>query len=287
MQDVEIKIVSGLSGSGKSTALRTLEDEGYYCIDNLPPQLLIPFVELCEKRRDIKKIAVGIDVRTHSFWEGMDRSLEEFARRSYKLEIIFLEAEDSMLVRRFSETRRPHPLSKGGDILSGIGIEREITRELRARANWIIDTTHLNVHQLRGRIVDYLRARSSGEVHVMILRLQSFGFKYGLPLDSDIVFDARYIPNPFFEPSLRNYSGFDDSVYKFVMSSREATEFVDRIVQLLVYLIPKYRNEGKFHLTVSIGCTGGRHRSVVLVEEIGRKLNYERVEITHRDVEIG
>ena len=172
MARLSIKIVSGLSGSGKSTALRTLEDEGFYCIDNLPAALIIPFTDLCEERSDVSRIAVGLDVRGQKFWESVGNSLAELDRRAYDIEIIFLDASDEVLQRRYSETRRPHPLSRDSGIISGIEVEREITEELRSRANWVIDTTLLNIHQLRERIIDHLRKHGSHEIHTMVLRIQ-------------------------------------------------------------------------------------------------------------------
>ena len=287
MARLSIKIVSGLSGSGKSTALRTLEDEGFFCIDNLPAALIIPFTDLCDERSDVSRIAIGLDVRGQKFWKSVDNSLAELGRRAYDIEIIFLEASDEILQRRYSETRRPHPLSRDSGILSGIEGERKITGELRSRASWIIDTTTINIHQLRERIIEHLRRHGAHEIHTMVLRIQSFGYKHGLPLDSDLVFDVRFLPNPFFEPALKSLSGFDDDVYKFVLKHEEAGQFVGLITQLLGELLPGYKKEGKHYLTVSIGCTGGRHRSVVIAEELSRRLNYEKLEIFHRDVDKG
>lgn len=290
MSKLSVKIISGLSGSGKSTALRTLEDEGFYCIDNLPAALIVPFTDLCEKRADISRIAVGLDVRGHKFWEGVDRSLEELGRRAYEVEIIFLDASDDVLQRRYSETRRPHPLSRDGDIHSGIRIERQITRELRLRSNKVIDTTHLNIHQLRERMREHVRLTEGGSgsgAPAMVVRIQSFGFKHGLPMDSDLVFDVRFLPNPYFEPSLQALSGYDDEVHAFVLNQSEARDLVARVTDLMQYLIPMYEREGKYYLTVSIGCTGGRHRSVVIAEELQRRLDRAQVEIFHRDIEKG
>jgi UPF0042 nucleotide-binding protein len=290
MSKLSVKIVSGLSGSGKSTALRTLEDEGFYCIDNLPAALLVPFTDMCEKRTDISRIAVGLDVRGHKFWEGVDRSLEELGRRAYDVEIIFLDASDDVLQRRYSETRRPHPLSRDGDVQSGIRIERQVTRELRLRSHKIIDTTHLNIHQLRELMREHVRigeGKAGEGATSMVVRIQSFGYKYGLPMDSDLVFDVRFLPNPYFVPSLQALSGFDDEVHDFVLNQEEARDLVAKVTDLMHYLIPRYEKEGKYYLTVSIGCTGGRHRSVVLAEELHGRLEHGRVEIFHRDIEKG
>lgn len=290
MSNLSIRIVSGLSGSGKSTALRTLEDEGFFCIDNLPAALIVPFTDLCEKRVDISRIAIGLDIRGHKFWEGVDKSLDELNHRSYGMEIIFLDASNEVLQCRYSETRRPHPLSRDGNILSGIEVERKITLELRSRAHWIIDTTHLNIHQLREQIIERLRQTGRGkveDVRSMIVRVQSFGYKHGVPLDSDLVFDVRFLPNPFFEPALKILSGYDDDVQGFVMKQEEAAGILERISDMLNYLIPRYEKEGKAYLTISIGCTGGRHRSVVITEELMKRLKADRIEIFHRDIERG
>ena len=287
MAGLSVKIVSGLSGSGKSTALRTLEDEGFFCIDNLPGILILPFVDLCEKRSDIAGIAIGIDVRGQQFWEGVNRALEELTARAYDTEIIFLDAADEVLFRRFSETRRPHPLSKDGDVLAGIQIERGMTLEIRSKARWIVDTTHLNVHQLRRKIIEHLRQREGRVVHVMPVRLQSFGYKYGIPLDSDVVFDVRFLPNPYFEPALKGQSGMDEEVIRFVLDGEEAAAFLERVLPLLVWLVPRFEKEGKFSATISVGCTGGRHRSVVIAEELARRLGRPDTEVFHRDFDNG
>jgi len=280
----EIKVVSGLSGSGKSTVLRALEDRGYFCIDNLPAALLIPFADLCDERADVPRIAIGIDVRSQKFWEGVEQALVEFDRRLYDVEVIFLDASDEVLLRRFSETRRPHPLALYGDVLTGISEERRVTASLRERADMILDTSHMDVHELRRQVGRDWVSRHGAEPRRMHVRIQSFGFKHGLPIASDLVFDARFLPNPYFVEALRPLSGEDEAVRNYVMSMPESREFLDEVSILLGRLIPRYEQEGKTYLTISIGCTGGRHRSVAVAVALAEMLHLEPPpEIIHRD----
>lgn len=285
---LEIKIISGLSGSGKSTVLRALEDHGYFCIDNLPAALMIPFADLCEERADVTRIAIGIDVRSQKFWEGVEQALVEFDRRFYQVEVIFLDASDEVLMRRFSETRRPHPLAEYGDVLTGVAEERRVTAGLRERADGILDTSRLDVHELRRLVVRDWVGSYGGEPRRMRIRIQSFGFKYGIPIDSDLVFDARFLPNPYFEDELRPLSGEDQVVADFVLSTAEARDFVRDVVGLLVRLIPQYEREGKSYLTVSVGCTGGRHRSVAIARALASRLDTDPPpDIHNRDMDRG
>jgi UPF0042 nucleotide-binding protein len=285
-QALEIKIVSGLSGSGKSTALRALEDQGYFCIDNLPAALLIPFADLCDERADVTRIAIGIDVRSHKFWEGVEQALVEFDRRMYHVMVIFLDASDEVLMRRFSETRRPHPLAPYGDVLTGISEERRVTAQLRERADMVLDTTRLDVHELRRQVSQNWASRHGSERRQMRIRIQSFGFKYGIPIDSDLVFDARFLPNPYFVDELRPLSGEDSTVAGYVLSVPESGAFIDDVASLLGRLIPLYELEGKSYLTISVGCTGGRHRSVAVARALASKLRIEPpAEVFHRDLD--
>lgn len=285
-QALEIKIVSGLSGSGKSTALRALEDQGYFCIDNLPAALLIPFADLCDERADVTRIAIGIDVRSHKFWEGVEQALVEFDRRMYHVMVIFLDASDEVLMRRFSETRRPHPLAPYGDVLTGISEERRVTAQLRERADVVLDTTRLDVHELRRQVSQNWASRHGSERRQMRIRIQSFGFKYGIPIDSDLVFDARFLPNPYFVDELRSLSGEDSTVAGYVLSVPESGAFIDDVASLLGRLIPLYELEGKSYLTISVGCTGGRHRSVAVARALASKLRIELpAEVFHRDLD--
>jgi len=244
-------------------------------------------MDICEKRVDIDKVAIGIDIRGQKFWEGVGQALNELRKRSYETEIIFLDASDDVLMKRYSETRRPHPLSKDGEILSGIHIERQITGELREVADWVVDTTHLNIHSLRAILIEHLKISGKRNIRELVLRLQSFGYKYGIPLDSDLIFDVRFLPNPFFETSLKPLCGYDDEVINFVMKFPETVEFLEKIVNLLDFLILQFEKEGKPYIVVSIGCTGGRHRSVVITEKLAEKFKSRIVEIFHRDLERG
>ena len=281
-----VVIVTGLSGSGKSTAIHVLEDLGFYCIDNLPVVLMPRFLELCEGlREDIARIAFGIDLRERAFFSELPGVIDQARRQGHRVEVLFLDASDEVLVRRFSETRRPHPLAEGGPPIDGIRRERERLAAVRATADRILDTTALTVHQLRAELIgDY------GE-HVaqdgMSLFLCSFGYKFGMPTDADMVLDVRFLPNPFFVEELRGSSGLDQTVVRFLLDRQETTEFLEHCQRLLGFLLPRYLHEGKTYFTLALGCTGGRHRSVVLVEEIGRRLvaaGY-RVQIRHRDVQ--
>lgn len=282
MSALHVVVVTGLSGAGRSTALRVFEDLGYFCVDNLPPALAPSLVELVRSDPGIARLGFGVDVRTGAFLEGAVDAIDGLAERGNDVEVIFLECADAVLVRRFSETRRPHALAPGGDILSAIGSERERMSPLRARANQVFDTTHYTVHDLRRAIVDYVarRGRRAG----MVVRVVSFGFKYGLPVDADLVFDLRYLPNPHFVPELRPRAGTDPEVARYVLSSGDAQGLLQDLLPLLARVLPGYEREGKSYLTIALGCTGGRHRSVAIAEEIGRVLGADRsVVVSHRD----
>jgi UPF0042 nucleotide-binding protein len=284
MEHLEIKLVTGLSGSGKSTALRALEDAGYFCIDNLPAALMVPFADLCDERRDIQRVALGVDVRSKEFFEGVEQALVEFDRRLYRTEVIFLDATDEVLMRRFSETRRPHPLASFGDVLTGISEERRVTAPLRERADRVLDTSRLDVHQLRRHVIERVAVELGGRRKPMHLRLQSFGYKYGIPIDSDLVIDVRFLPNPHFDDELRPFTGEDEAVYDYVVASADGEAFLDALVGFVEPLIPLYEREGKTVLTVSVGCTGGRHRSVAMVRALARRFSDHAPDVHHRDV---
>jgi UPF0042 nucleotide-binding protein len=266
--------------------LRALEDQGYFCIDNLPAALMVPFADLCDERTDVNRIAIGIDVRSQKFLEGVESALVELDRRLYQVEIVFLDASDAVLMRRYSETRRPHPLAPYGDVLTGISEERNITKGLRERADWILDTSRLDVHELR-RIVRRDWASGAGQQpRRMQVRIQSFGYKYGIPIDSDLVLDARFLPNPYFVEELRPLSGEDPQVSDYVLSRPEAKGFLEDAAGMLERLIPLYEHEGKSYLTLSIGCTGGRHRSVAIARALADRLRIEPgAEVSHRDLD--
>lgn len=280
-----VVIVTGLAGSGKSTAIRVLEDLGFYCIDNLPVVLMPRFLELCEGFGEgINRIALGIDLRERAFFGELPAVIDQARRQEYRVELLFLDAADAVLVRRFSETRRPHPLADGGAPIDGIHRERERLATIRSTADRILDTTALTVHQLRAELTRGYTDLAAQDG--MSLFLTSFGYKFGIPTDADMVLDVRFLPNPFFVDELRPFSGLDQPVVKFLLELPETGEFLDHTERLLRFLLPRYLHEGKSYFTLALGCTGGRHRSIVLVEEIGRRLTADgyRVQVRHRDV---
>ena len=283
---LEVVIVSGLSGSGKSTAIHVLEDLGYYCIDNLPAVLILRFLELCKQSLEsIDRVALGVDVRERQFFAEHPRVLDELRGAGFSVQILFLDSSDDVLVRRFSETRRPHPLAGGGGPTEGIRREREQLAWLRERADRIIDTSALTVHQLRDELTRHYRDPHAGDQLTVILT--SFGYKFGIPTEADMVLDARFLANPFFVEELREHSGQEAAVADYVFGREEAREFLRRIEDLLTFTIPLFRHEGKTYLTIGIGCTGGRHRSVALVERLAGRLRQagQRVELRHRDLQ--
>jgi UPF0042 nucleotide-binding protein len=278
-------VVTGLSGSGKSTALRVLEDLGFYCVDNLPVALLARFVELWESsREEVHRVALGIDARERLFSGGFTGAFDDIRRAGVRLEVIYLEASDDVLVRRFSETRRPHPAAVGGTVEDGIRRERDALRELRELADRIVDTSALTVHELRAALRDML---ARADAPTLTVSLVSFGYKYGLPTDADLAFDCRFLPNPFFVEDLRPKTGLDDAVAEYVLDRDDTREFLRHVGALLEFTLPRYQREGKSYLTIAVGCTGGRHRSVTLVEALRRQLEASgvRVLVRHRDVE--
>lgn len=279
---LHIVVVTGMSGAGRSTALHVLEDLGFYCVDNLPPPVVVGLLELLAQSGELKRIALGIDVRTGSFLEGTSALIEELRARGRNAEVIFLDASDEALMRRFSETRRPHPMAPGGDVFDAIQRERERLAPLRALARHIFDTTRLSVHDLRSLLVDYIAAGEGAPL--MVTRIVSFGFKYGLPTDADLVFDLRYLPNPHFVPALKPKTGLDPDVARFVLDTDEGKELLAELTSLLSKTLPKYEREGKAYLTIAVGCTGGRHRSVAIAEALRDALGDEReITVHHRD----
>ncbi|WP_123054600.1 RNase adapter RapZ [Clostridium sp. JN-1] len=280
-------IVTGLSGAGKTQAIRNLEDLGYFCVDNLPPTLIPKFAEACYQTDGrIDKIALVIDIRGGKFFDDLFESLNYLRDQGYKYEILFLDASDEVLVKRFKETRRKHPLAPDGRILNGIAMERNRLREVKDRSDNIIDTSKLAIRELREEITRIYSEEGQIETELMIT-IVSFGFKYGIPVDSDLVFDVRFLPNPYYIPELKKFSGKDEPVNKYVMNFSETKKFIAKLDDMLNFLIPNYLKEGKRQLIVSIGCTGGRHRSVVIANSIYNKLKdsgYE-VNIDHRDIE--
>lgn len=279
-------IVTGLSGAGKSEATKSLEDMGYFCVDNLPPTLITKFAEVCRQSDGkIDKVALVIDIRGGVFFNDLFQSLRDLEKEQFKYEILFLDATDEVLVKRFKEKRRGHPLSGGGRVITGIALERKKLREVKDKADIIIDTSKYKIGDLREEMTKYFGDETLPEKQLSITIL-SFGFKYGIPVDSDLVFDVRFIPNPFYIPELKLFSGLDTPVKDYVLEQSETKTFLEKINDMLEFLIPNYQKEGKRQLIISIGCTGGRHRSVAIANEIYENL-YEKnynVYIEHRDI---
>ncbi|QGG46215.1 RNase adapter RapZ [Heliorestis convoluta] len=283
---IDVVIITGLSGAGKSQAIRVMEDLGFFCVDNLPPNLLPKFGELIvQSTGKIKKIALVIDIRGREFFSSLNEGLDELKQQGLRIEIFFLEASDETLIRRFKESRRRHPLSESGRILDGIQLERRILSDLRGRANRIIDTTDLSVQNLRNQIVElFAQEEKKGTMKITFM---SFGFKYGVPRDVDLLMDVRFLPNPHYIPELRPLTGNDEPVQTYVMQSQATRLFLRKFYSLLRFLIPHYVKEGKSHLAIAIGCTGGKHRSVTLTNRLAKVLakhNYS-LTIKHRDIE--
>jgi len=283
--DLEVLVITGLSGAGKTQAVNCLEDLGYFCVDNLPPALVAKFTELTSQLEGKnKKIAFVIDVRGGQFFHDLFAALEELKTQGIRYEILFLEASEEVLIRRFKESRRKHPLAPTGRIPEAIRLEKKMLEELRGKANVIIDTSTMSVQNLKAELIRLYGEDKEGGM--MTVTVMSFGYKMGLPLDADLVIDVRFLPNPYYEPDLHYLTGEDDEVKKYVLGSPATKSFLRRYLSLMKFLLPFYVREGKTHLVVAVGCTGGQHRSVVLAEYLGkqlRKLGY-RVFIKHRDV---
>jgi len=284
VKDYQLVIITGLSGSGKTLTSRCFEDLGYYCVDNLPVKLIPTFIDLCSKTtEEITKIALVIDIRERDFLGDFDHVYGDL-KRSHKVKLIFLEAVDEMLARRYSESRRPHPLSPDNSIIKGIQREREILQGVRQHADLIIDTSKLSVHELKSFIIDYIEGEKRKS---LLLSIVSFGYKFGIPYDSDLVFDVRFLPNPYFVEELQGKTGLHSQVGEYVTADSNYKEFMLKVENLLLFLIPHYIVEGKTYLTISVGCTGGRHRSVVVAKKIKDMLcnhNY-KVKLVHRDID--
>ncbi|MBI3610659.1 MAG: RNase adapter RapZ [Nitrospirae bacterium] len=284
--DLKLVIVSGLSGSGKTTALKCFEDLGFFCVDNLPPTLLPVFANLCmQSSSRIKKVAVGMDIRERDFLQDFLTVSDRMKHDGYSHELIFFEAKDEVLVRRFSETRRPHPLAKNRLVLEGIRQEREELAELKRRSDRIIDTSAFTIHQLKEVVSQYYADR--GESRKPSITIISFGYKYGIPYEIDLLFDARFLQNPNFVAELKPLTGEDPAVRKYIFERPEARKFIDQVKSFLAFLIPFYEKEERPYLTVAIGCTGGRHRSVAVAHRLSTDLKAAHYEVTvrHRDIE--
>jgi RNase adapter protein RapZ len=278
----ELVIITGLSGSGKASVLKAFEDLGFYCVDNLPVELIPRFAELVGQSSEIVRTALVVDVREGTQLEALP-AIVKSVKRLLPTKVIFLEADESILLRRFSETRRPHPLGTDSPVKASLIAERRHLRSIRAIADLVIDTSRFNVHELRAHITDRFRKHES-EKNILVSCV-SFGFKHGVPDDADLLFDVRFLPNPHFVPEFRALTGRDPKVAKYIRSFPQTKEFIGRISELLIYLLPHYIQEGKSYLTIAFGCTGGQHRSVMIAEEVGKRLRKAkyRVKVVHRD----
>jgi UPF0042 nucleotide-binding protein len=277
-------VITGLSGAGKSYAIKCFEDMGYYCVDNLPPTLIPTFADLCaQSARGISRIALGIDVRAGEYLQPLADVLSLLRARGDATEVLFLEASEEALVRRYHESRRRHPVA--GPLLDSIRMERKLLADLRELADRVIDTSHITVHQLK-QMLGELYGEPTPQAGLRV-NLVSFGYKFGIPYDADLVFDCRFLPNPFFVPDLKAHDGRAPAVRQFVIDNPDSRELMSRIEALLTYVLPLYRREGRAYLTVAVGCTGGRHRSVALVEELRAFFDKRGLplSITHRDVD--
>ena len=279
-------IITGMSGAGKSQVIRFMEDLGFYCVDNMPASLIPKFAEICfQAESKLEKVALVTDVRAVSFFQDLFSELDVLTEAGYKYEILFLEASEEVLIKRYKETRRKHPLSLEGRIGEAILAEKEMISKVREKADYIIDTSNLRPRQLMDEIVSIF---VEGKKHEgLIINVISFGFKYGIPLDADLVLDVRFIPNPYYIANLKKLSGLTEEVSSYVLKWPQAKEFVEKLNQMLEFLIPNYVKEGKAQLVIAIGCTGGKHRSVTIAENIYKELikNDHRAIIGHRDIE--
>ncbi|WP_326599625.1 RNase adapter RapZ [Streptomyces sp. NBC_01803] len=280
----ELVIISGMSGAGRSTAAKCLEDLGWFVVDNLPPALIPTMVDLgARSQGNVARIAVVVDVRGRGFFDSLRQSLTDLDTKGVTRRIVFLEASDNALVQRFESVRRPHPLQGDGRIVDGIAAERDLLRELRGDADLVIDTSNLNVHELRAKMDAQFTSDGEPGLRATVM---SFGYKYGLPVDADHVVDCRFLPNPHWVPELRPYTGTSEEVSGYVFNQPGAKEFLDRYAELLQLVAAGYRREGKRYVTIAVGCTGGKHRSVAMSEKLARRLSAEGVEtvVVHRDM---
>jgi UPF0042 nucleotide-binding protein len=278
-------IVTGLSGAGKTQTIRCLEDMGYYCMDNLPPALIPKFADICyQTGGKIDKIAIVVDIRGGKFFDDLFNGLKSLNDMGYKYKILYLDAEDEVLIKRFKESRRNHPLATSGRIINGIQEERKRLEEVKGKADFIIDTSNLTSRQLREELVKIIT--DGDKLSGLIINVVSFGFKYGIPIDADLVFDVRFLPNPYYVPELKPYSGNEDRIRHYVLSWKEAGIFIEKTNDMLEFLMPYYVKEGKSQLVIAVGCTGGRHRSVVIATEIYQNLRSKShtAVISHRDI---
>jgi UPF0042 nucleotide-binding protein len=281
---LDLVVITGLSGAGRSTAAKCLEDLGWFVVDNLPPSLVATMVDLASRSQgSVDKIAIVIDVRSRGFTSDVHESLAELDSKGLRPRVVFLEAADDVLVRRFDSVRRPHPLQEDGTLVDGIARERELLRDLRGEADLVVDTSVLNVHELRAKITAAFADPAAHALHATVL---SFGYKYGLPVDADVVIDCRLLPNPHWVPELRPLNGLDAPVRDYVFAQEGANSFVESYASLLRQYEEGYLREGKHFATVAVGCTGGKHRSVAIAEELGSRLRGDGVDVrvVHRDL---
>ncbi|EHQ1992079.1 RNase adapter RapZ [Listeria monocytogenes] len=282
-KQLKLVIITGMSGAGKTVAMQSLEDLGYFCVDNLPPSLLPKFWELMKESDKMDKIALVMDLRGREFFDSIEPALDELDNTNFiTTKILFLEADDKVLVSRYKETRRHHPLEPNGSVLDGINAERELLSDLKGRSQLVINTSNMAPRELRERINNEFQTEDKDIFNV---QLMSFGFKYGIPIDADLVFDVRFLPNPHYIDKMRPLTGLDEDVYEYVMKWPETQTFLDKLVDLLMFTLPFYKREGKTQLVIAIGCTGGQHRSVALIEFVGKAIQqkYETT-ISHRDM---
>jgi UPF0042 nucleotide-binding protein len=289
VRNLRVVLISGLSGSGKTTAIKALEDMGFYCVDNLPVVLFPTFVELCSQSAgQITKAALGVDIRGKEFLEGVRQIIHQVREEGYPIEILFLESSDEILVRRYRETRRQHPLAVGRPVLEGIESEREGLGIMRDMADKVIDTSDFTVHELQDEIRNYFSGES--RLRKMTITLLSFGYSYGIPHEADLLVDVRFLPNPYFIEELKRLTGEDERVTKYVLKWKETRQFLRRFQELVGFLIPLYQKEGKTYLTIAVGCTGGRHRSIVVANAVEAYLRKSLkggdviLRTTHRDI---
>ena len=283
-RSAQMLIVTGMSGAGRSTVANVLEDRGWYVIDNLPPQMLMPMAELLEQgSQQGTRLAAVVDVRSRTFFTDFRDGLDGLRDHGWRPTVVFVDATDESLVRRFESVRRPHPLQGEGRMLDGIVKEREMLRDLRSNADLLIDTSGLNVHQLTAKVHELVGADERPPLRIAVM---SFGFKYGIPLDADLVFDMRFLPNPFWNPELRPHTGKDQVVSDFVLAQPGAAEFIDRTLALLEPMTAGYLREGRSYVTLAVGCTGGKHRSVAVAEELGARISAPGIGtlVVHRDL---
>lgn len=283
-EQVEVVIITGMSGAGKTVAIQSFEDMGYYCIDNMPPELLPTFWELTQQSGRFSKVALVMDLRMKDFFKQVEGAVSQVEETPYIVKkVLFLDAKEEELVSRYKESRRSHPLAQDGRVIEGIQQEKELLANIKRKAQLVIDTTDLTPRQLREKLLKAFSDSETGDL--FRIELVSFGFKHGLPIDADIAMDVRFLPNPYYIPELREKTGVDQEVYDYVMQQAETEEFFNRFMALLAVNLPGYKREGKSNVNIAIGCTGGHHRSVALVERVAQQLRSDgyNVNISHRD----